>query len=203
MQKKPNPTTTMNASVQSLVSMLTTNPFTSRSVFSRNSRMGYTVAVEGRSGGVLSSQTYVAAVEATRIVCGFPPDFPRGRVGRITVTRITGTICASGKNRSIFRSLPAQAPLSSKAIGIYLGTCPAHGAVAQLVRVPDCRSGGCGFESRRPRLNARFEKRGRLQFIGRASLFLFLGQSLESLRVPSLSPAPPPPNTPLNHFLVS
>jgi hypothetical protein len=25
------------------------------------------------------------------------------------------------------------------------------GAVAQLVRVPDCRSGGCGFESRRPR----------------------------------------------------
>ena len=26
------------------------------------------------------------------------------------------------------------------------------GAVAQLVRVPDCRSGGCGFESRPPRL---------------------------------------------------
>jgi hypothetical protein len=26
------------------------------------------------------------------------------------------------------------------------------GAVAQLVRVPDCRSGGCGFEPRRPRL---------------------------------------------------
>ena len=25
------------------------------------------------------------------------------------------------------------------------------GDVAQLVRVPDCRSGGCGFESRRPR----------------------------------------------------
>src|SRR5579875_197481 len=25
------------------------------------------------------------------------------------------------------------------------------GGVAQLVRVPDCRSGGCGFESRRPR----------------------------------------------------
>ena len=25
------------------------------------------------------------------------------------------------------------------------------GAVAQLVRVPDCRSGGCGFESRPPR----------------------------------------------------
>jgi hypothetical protein len=28
-----------------------------------------------------------------------------------------------------------------------------HGAVAQLVRVPDCRSGGCGFEPRRRRLN--------------------------------------------------
>ena len=26
------------------------------------------------------------------------------------------------------------------------------GAVAQLVRVPDCRSGGCGFESRLRRL---------------------------------------------------
>ena len=25
------------------------------------------------------------------------------------------------------------------------------GVVAQLVRVPDCRSGGCGFESRQPR----------------------------------------------------
>ncbi len=28
---------------------------------------------------------------------------------------------------------------------------PPLGAVAQLVRVPDCRSGGCGFESRPPR----------------------------------------------------
>ena len=27
------------------------------------------------------------------------------------------------------------------------------GDVAQLVRVPDCRSGGCGFESRRPRFS--------------------------------------------------
>ena len=26
-----------------------------------------------------------------------------------------------------------------------------YGAVAQLVRAPDCRSGGCGFEPRRPR----------------------------------------------------
>jgi hypothetical protein len=32
---------------------------------------------------------------------------------------------------------------------LYLGK--KIGAVAQLVRVPDCRSGGCGFESRRPR----------------------------------------------------
>ena len=29
---------------------------------------------------------------------------------------------------------------------------PKTGAVAQLVRVPDCRSGGCGFESRLRRL---------------------------------------------------
>ena len=28
------------------------------------------------------------------------------------------------------------------------------GPVAQLVRVPDCRSGGCGFESRRGRLRS-------------------------------------------------
>ncbi len=28
---------------------------------------------------------------------------------------------------------------------------PEFGAVAQLDRVPDCRSGGCGFESRPPR----------------------------------------------------
>src|SRR3954470_235172 len=30
------------------------------------------------------------------------------------------------------------------------------GRVAQLVRVPDCRSGGCGFESRRARLRTPF-----------------------------------------------
>ena len=30
----------------------------------------------------------------------------------------------------------------------FLRRLPGQGAVAQLVRVPDCRSGGCGFESR-------------------------------------------------------
>ena len=32
------------------------------------------------------------------------------------------------------------------------GSLEKPGAVAQLVRVPDCRSGGCGFESRPRRL---------------------------------------------------
>jgi hypothetical protein len=36
-------------------------------------------------------------------------------------------------------------------ITTFLAECVASGAVAQLVRVPDCRSGGCGFESRPPR----------------------------------------------------
>ncbi len=31
------------------------------------------------------------------------------------------------------------------------GGIPGSGAVAQLVRAPDCRSGGCGFDSRRRR----------------------------------------------------
>lgn len=36
--------------------------------------------------------------------------------------------------------------------GVWLVSLPpTHGDVAQLVRVPDCRSGGCGFDSRRPR----------------------------------------------------
>jgi hypothetical protein len=35
----------------------------------------------------------------------------------------------------------------------------ADGGVAQLVRVPDCRSGGCGFEPRRPRFKKTPENR--------------------------------------------
>src|SRR5688500_14697513 len=44
------------------------------------------------------------------------------------------------------------------------------GAVAQLVRVPDCRSGGCGFEPRRPRLQQpvwRSSAGGLLAFLGK------------------------------------
>lgn len=41
---------------------------------------------------------------------------------------------------------------------------PVFGAVAQLVRVPDCRSGGCGFESRPPRLRKPRCSRGLLLF---------------------------------------
>src|ERR1700722_4062345 len=39
------------------------------------------------------------------------------------------------------------------------------GGVAQLVRVPDCRSGGCGFEPRRPRSIPRFPPRERGFFV--------------------------------------
>ena len=39
------------------------------------------------------------------------------------------------------------------------------GAVAQLVRVPDCRSGGCGFESRPRRLKSGLFLRGFRTFL--------------------------------------
>ena len=42
----------------------------------------------------------------------------------------------------------------------------AAGAVAQLVRVPDCRSGGCGFESRPPRLQNASRKLEAFPFLG-------------------------------------
>src|SRR5262245_57337522 len=44
----------------------------------------------------------------------------------------------------------SMADLSALLAGVESGL-DATGGVAQLVRVPDCRSGGCGFESRRPR----------------------------------------------------
>ena len=40
------------------------------------------------------------------------------------------------------------------------------GAVAQLVRVPDCRSGGCGFESRPPRLKKASRKLEAFSLLG-------------------------------------
>ncbi len=49
---------------------------------------------------------------------------------------------------------------------------PEFGAVAQLVRVPDCRSGGCGFESRPPRYD---------ESPALAGLFLLVGTKLLSL----------------------
>ena len=43
---------------------------------------------------------------------------------------------------------------------------PEFGAVAQLVRVPDCRSGGCGFESRPPRFRTPLHAGFSLRTIG-------------------------------------
>lgn len=43
---------------------------------------------------------------------------------------------------------------------------PEFGAVAQLVRVPDCRSGGCGFESRPPRFRTPLPVGFSLRMIG-------------------------------------
>ena len=55
-------------------------------------------------------------------------------------TEIYITTCKQRGLRIIFYSTSARQSVS--------------GAVAQLVRVPDCRSGGCGFESRQRRLTA-------------------------------------------------
>src|SRR5262249_18778932 len=64
---------------------------------------------------------------------------------------------ASGKNGSAAETSPLDAPRPSAYSTVWAIPRPPKtggraGGVAQLVRVPDCRSGGCGFESRRPRL---------------------------------------------------
>jgi hypothetical protein len=71
----------------------------------------------------------------------------------------------------------------SPAAGLYLARCQQlkNGAVAQLVRVPDCRSGGCGFESRPRRWE---EKRSPL------STYACRAFSLGARLLPCLIPLP-------------
>jgi hypothetical protein len=52
------------------------------------------------------------------------------------------------------------------------------GVVAQLVRAPDCRSGGCGFESRPPRLEASFANPANEVFFLGFTLFERLSSAL-------------------------
>ena len=52
-------------------------------------------------------------------------------------------------------------PTCSPVFSQYNSRLECYGGVAQLVRVPDCRSGGCGFESRRPRLRQGLPGRGK------------------------------------------
>ena len=55
-------------------------------------------------------------------------------------------------NRERKNSIPTPLESTCKPTnGRYTYSSP-NGVVAQLVRAPDCRSGGCGFEPRRPRL---------------------------------------------------
>ncbi len=50
------------------------------------------------------------------------------------------------------------------------------GVVAQLVRAPDCRSGGCGFESRPPRFRASFANPANEAFFLGFTLFASLAR---------------------------
>ena len=58
------------------------------------------------------------------------------------------------------------------------------GAVAQLVRVPDCRSGGCGFESRPPRFFRKSRDLWSRLFFLRESVLQPVGLKLVGLRPP-------------------
>ena len=52
-----------------------------------------------------------------------------------------------------------------------------------MVRVPDCRSGGCGFEPRRPRSES-------LLSVVDGRLFSLTGQALTTMGLVFLSPSP-------------
>src|SRR5262245_18132095 len=65
-------------------------------------------------------------------------------------------------------------PLRQRAETIKFTIQCQFGAVAQLVRVPDCRSGGCGFEPRRPRFTLKPAASGLSSFLGRCVGFSVL-----------------------------
>ena len=71
--------------------------------------------------------------------------FPVGvLIGIVAIGTGTGIEVGIGFERTLF-----DVRLDVACVGWNFFYC--FGDVAQLVRVPDCRSGGCGFESRRPR----------------------------------------------------
>lgn len=100
--------------------------------------------VERRGASLATAgATALATAPPTGIAAGTPRSPPR------KCRSLSGLKCRAGRSSGFFRrQFATLATARGKTI------MPVHacfGDVAQLVRVPDCRSGGCGFESRRPR----------------------------------------------------
>ncbi len=130
-------------------------------------RSGKTLVLDAKSLELLAENTLDETVDASLafVETGFSPGLQticfasnpsRGIATSIRITGFFGIFDATGTTRT--RSIR-----STKNSLRELGICACRrqvwgynhphkrGVVAQLVRAPDCRSGGCGFETRRPR----------------------------------------------------